>query len=376
MQPAKRETTMPETIPPRTNIERELVRIWETVFQRTPIGVREDFFDLGGSSVQAVRIFAEIEETFQKRLAISVIIGAPTIEQLAAELAPGKSRERAAYVVPIQSGGESPALFCIGGAERWRMVAKHLGAEQPVLGIDLEPGAAEQVRGTRAVEKLSRQLVSALFERQEQGPYFLCGYCRDGIFAYEMARQLKLYGHEVRLLALVETRNPAPRFKARVVNGLRRAASRAAVQARELYQLVNKRDGSRYVLARREQLKRWKLRIVSSVFPRSRLRARRSGRLSSGEILYVEACFYQPKPLLCPTVVFRSKDDPIMAGGDPYSGWRELLCGPTETHELPGDHEGIFREPSVRVLADKLRACLQNARQSETREYDVIMDGD
>jgi hypothetical protein len=68
----------PKTTPPRINLERELVRIWEQVFRHEPIGVREAFFDLGGTSGQAVRIFAQIDETFHKRLAISVIIGAPT----------------------------------------------------------------------------------------------------------------------------------------------------------------------------------------------------------------------------------------------------------------------------------------------------------
>jgi len=148
---------------------------------------------------------------------------------------------------------------------------------------------------------------------------------------------------------MIETRNPAPRLKARVVNGLRRCASRAVFQARELYQLVNTRRASPYLHARREQLRRVKLRLRSRIFRRGQLRSRRIGTANAAEILYVEACLYRPKPLLCPAAVFRCKDDPIMSGGDPYFGWRELLGGPTETHELPGDHEGIFREPNVRI---------------------------
>jgi len=63
-----------------------------------------------------------------------------------------------------------------------------------------------------------------------------------------------------------------------------------------------------------------------------------------------------------------------MSGGDPYFGWRELLGGPTETHELPGDHEGIFREPNVRILAEKLRVCLQNAQGSEAHSEVATSD--
>src|ERR1700689_2151307 len=110
---------MPETIPPRSNLERELVHIWEHVFQRAPIGVRDNFFDLGGTSAQAVRMFARIEEVVHQRLPLSLIFGAPTIERLAVSLLPGKCRDRKASVVPIQPGGEKPAFFCIGGGVLW-----------------------------------------------------------------------------------------------------------------------------------------------------------------------------------------------------------------------------------------------------------------
>jgi hypothetical protein len=47
---AKRGAILPEIIPQRTNLESELVRIWEHVFQCAPLGIQEDFLDLGGTS--------------------------------------------------------------------------------------------------------------------------------------------------------------------------------------------------------------------------------------------------------------------------------------------------------------------------------------
>ncbi len=354
----------PKPTAPQSTLEAELVRIWERAFHRAPIGTQDDFFDLGGTSVQAVRIFAQIEEVFHRRMAISTILGAPTIEQLAAALAPGKSRERNARVVSLQAEGERPAVFCIGGAYQWRAVAKYLGAEQPVFCIELETGAVERAKGPNPMEKLARQMVSVVSEQQSRGPYYLCGYCQDGLFAYEMARQLKLYGCEVGLLALVETRNPFPPLRARVASELRRVAWRLAFQADQLRRLARTRDARPYVRARREQLKRFKLRMLSRVSPGYWLRARQSGRVDMREFFDFSKCFSRPKPLACPTVLFRCAEWPILSGGDPYFGWRGLLTGPVETHELPGDHEGIFREPQVQALAAKLRACLQNAARA------------
>jgi thioesterase domain-containing protein len=367
---------MSEIITPRTNLEQELVRIWEQVLRRAPIGIQEDFFDLGGTSVQAARIFARIEETFHKRLPPSVIISASTIEQLAAALLPGKSREWKAYIVPIQSGGAKPALFCVGAGVSWRAVSEHLGPDQPVFSIELELGAVEKAKGPNPMEKLARHMVLALWEKQPRGPYYLCGYCQDGLFAYEVARQLTMYGLEVRLLALIETQNPFPHFRVRMVNGVRRNAMRLAFHVDQIRRLIRSREISEYVRNRRQRSKLFLLRMSSVVSPRFQLRVRQLCGVDGQEFLYLDSSFSKPKPLACPTAFFRCKDWPFMAAGDPYFGWREFLTGRSEVHEVPGDHEAMFREPSVRVLAEKLGGCLSNARQSETPSYDGLIGGD
>lgn len=365
---------LPETTPPRTNLEKELVRIWEQVLQQAPIGVRDDYFELGGTSVQAARIFAQIDELFHKRLPLSVILGAPTIEQLAALLLPDGSRDRKAYVVPIQSEGEKPILFCIGVGMVWHRVSEHLGPDQPVFGIELEPEAVEQMKGPNPIEKLARHMVSAVCKQQPRGPYYLCGYCQYGLFAYEVARQLMMYGKEVALLALVETRNPSPRFSIRLVSAVKRSAMRLAFQADQLYRLIGSGEISQYLRARRQQLKRFVLRMSSNVSFRFQLRVRQFGGVDPQEFPYLESSFSKPKPLSCPTAIFRCEDWPILSGGDPYFGWRELLTGRSETHELPGSHEKIFLEPNVRVLAAKLRVCLQSTSQVEATVYDLTVD--
>jgi hypothetical protein len=50
--------------------------------------------------------------------------------------------------------------------------------------------------------------------------------------------------------------------------------------------------------------------------------------------------------------------------------------GRSETYEIPGDHMGIFRDPSVGLLAEKLGSCLQKARGAGSPDFDVITDAD
>jgi amino acid adenylation domain-containing protein len=74
------------SLPPRDRLEEELVTIWEQTLGRTGIGIRDDFFDLGGYSMVATKVIQRIEETWAKRLPIIALFRAPTIEKLAALL--------------------------------------------------------------------------------------------------------------------------------------------------------------------------------------------------------------------------------------------------------------------------------------------------
>jgi thioesterase domain-containing protein len=366
---------MSETTPPRTNLEKELVRIWEQVLQRAPIGIRENFFDLGGTSVQALRVFARIEELVHQRLPLSLILGAPTIEQLALSLLPGKSRDRKAYVVPLQSEGEKPNFFCLGGGMIWRAVSEHLGSNQPVFNVGLESGAIGQIKASNSLETLARHAVSALCEKQPQGPYFLGGFCCDGVFAYEVARQLTMYGHEVGLLVLVEPFAPNEGLIARSSTWLRRMIFRVGFRFRELRQLEFG-DFPHYVRDRWTGLRRMMTDALSHGAARYHVLKNQSSSLDWDKIVFVAASSYKPKPLRCPTIIFHCKDWPMLSAGDPYFGWRNLLTGPCETYEVPGDHMGVFRNTSAGVLAEKLRVCLQNTKKVETHDFDMIMDVD
>jgi acyl carrier protein len=77
--------TLVEYIPPRDGTERKLVQLWEEVLGVRPISVTASFFDLGGRSVLAARLFTRMSRTFGKELPLSTLFRSPTVEQLANE---------------------------------------------------------------------------------------------------------------------------------------------------------------------------------------------------------------------------------------------------------------------------------------------------
>ncbi len=73
-----------EYVPPRDDLERELVAIWEENLDVRPIGIRDNFFDLGGHSLLFAYVIGRVYELSQGDLPLAtVFLNEPTIEQLA-----------------------------------------------------------------------------------------------------------------------------------------------------------------------------------------------------------------------------------------------------------------------------------------------------
>lgn len=71
---------------PRTPVEKVLALIWAEALRRKQIGIHDTFLDLGGQSLEAIDIIAEVQDTFQVKLSLRALIHSPTIAQLAETL--------------------------------------------------------------------------------------------------------------------------------------------------------------------------------------------------------------------------------------------------------------------------------------------------
>ena len=78
-----------------------------------------------------------------------------------------------------------------------------------LLGIHLPPADAGKLATPYTLEDIARALIVRMREVQADGPYYVAGWCVNGVIAYEIARQLTAQGHEVALLGLFDAQNPA-----------------------------------------------------------------------------------------------------------------------------------------------------------------------
>jgi acyl carrier protein len=86
-------------VAPRTRLEQALAEIWTGFLPVARVGVRDDFFDLGGHSLIATRIAARIRRDFGVALPLAVLFEEPTVERLALVL----EAEGAAFGRPGQA---------------------------------------------------------------------------------------------------------------------------------------------------------------------------------------------------------------------------------------------------------------------------------
>jgi amino acid adenylation domain-containing protein len=348
---------------PRTPREELLARIWATVLGMERVGIHDSFFDLGGHSLLAVRLFAALEKQSGRSLPLASLFRAPTIAKLADLLDTESEAPDWSPIVAIQPTGEAPPLFCIPGAGGnvlgFERLARHLGPDQPVYGIQARGLDGKQAPHTR-IEDMAACYLRALREVQPHGPYFLIGHSSGGLVAFEMARQLQAQDQEVGLVALLDGfadsySMPLPA----------RLARRARIQLRRIWRnargfsQVRGWDRLDYIgrktrnLARQGKSRMWQaLAIRDEGQMRDALRdVEESARLAESR--------YVPQVYAGRVTLFRAAQR--SPDHDPQEGWKEIAAGGVDVHDVPGAHLSILSEPNVGILAKELKVCMQAA---------------
>ena len=194
-------------------LERELVRIWEATLGVQSIGLDDNFFDLGGTSLLAVALFARIEEVFGEPVPLATIFQAPTVGGLARAIRERSWLRQDTRLAPIRRGGDRPPIFAVpgigGDSVTYVDLARHLGAEQPFYGLQAR-GLDGRTAPFTHLPEMAAHYLEQVRTQQPSGPYALLGTCMGGVVAFEMAQQLTARGERVRLLALVDTWPPVP----------------------------------------------------------------------------------------------------------------------------------------------------------------------
>ena len=350
-------------VPPRTPIEERLAALWRQTLRLDRIGIRDNFFDSGGDSLSAAILIMVIGQALGVELVIGDLFEAPTIEALAG-LVGVTSGSRRSRLVRVQPAGGRPPFFCIGAGPTMRALGMRLAPDQPFLSPQYPD--FERLPHPCRLEDIAAHHLATIRAEQPEGPYYLGGWCVDGLVAYEVGRQLRAQGQEVGLVVLFDVPSPVPPgdgARSRAAAGKAAdLAEKLRLHARVLGQL-RWRAMPNYVVGRVRAVARLINRKALQLHYGVRLRLKMPAVVRNElAVQHRAAQLYQPMPSDCPLLVVRRTLRPGGRQRDAKAGWDQLAMGPLDVVEIPGDHRDMFLEPQVATTAAALDAALREAQ--------------
>ncbi|MEP6907562.1 MAG: amino acid adenylation domain-containing protein [Pseudoxanthomonas sp.] len=347
-------------IGPRYEVESFLCEQWNRLLRRDDIGVDDDFFELGGYSLLAVRMFVELHERYGVDLPLATLIERPTIAALA-EMLPRPSQAIAAAaqsigehavrewrpLVTLRKGDARPPIFLFhavgGNVLNYMPLLETLDPLQSVFGLQ-SAGLDGYREPSASIEEMADLYVAEIMTVDPQGPYMLAGGSMGGLLALEVGRRLVEYGHEVAMLAMFDTYGPdmAGTALLRRFNPQRwwkAYFDMGSDERRDFWRRMQVRLGGTLFVRIREWF------AGGSELPQQDARLRRVEMANHRALAR-----YVPKRYEGNMQLFRTSNR--HAGDDGALGWRRWIAGNIEIVELPGRHNDFIDQPE---LAAQLR---------------------
>lgn len=363
---------------PRDHLEVQVQSIWEEVLGTDGFGIRDDFFDLGGDSLQALKMALMVEEATGRSVNLANLPTELTIELLADAVEASERQDWQRPILEVQATGTAPPVyFCHGaigsGGFFCRALAKNFGPDQPFFAIPphgLDGGAFPQT-----IEAMAADRVRALREHQPDGPYRLGGFCWGGYVALEMARELQAQGAEVDALLLIDSDPQDIGAMRPVRRAIHRVGSLLSLseatelswfrECRRIARVWNHPNGAigvvKYPFRRIYRKLFGGARAADARIAEQHLSDIPAGlaRRSRFPIYHRIVQNYVPERYSGKVVVFQSSDVRKQQTADPSTGWRDITSD-IEVHAIVGDHQTCVTK-HVDDLAGKMRAYLGQA---------------
>jgi amino acid adenylation domain-containing protein len=367
----------PEGNDARTDLESRIATIWRRLLRTDRIGIQDDFFASGGTSLLAVQTAIQLQDALSRPVSVGDLFSFPTIAGLARAL---EQRSPAGGVsdllVAIRPGDTSPPIIfppdIAGDVAVLDGIRAALPAERPLYAIQDHNDSPR----ARSIEAMASDYCRAVRLRWPSQPIHLAGYSFSGILAYEMARQLSAERHPIGLLAIIDTgpggavhgsaRERARAFWEFVQNVPRwihedliraswdEAPSRLRRSSAKLIkQLFNFGRGARFTPA------------ANDIFDLTGWSASRRSQVDFN-LRALENFIYRPYGGRL--MLFRAHARPLFHALTRDAGWGPIVRD-LKIVDVPGNHVTITRSPRVEALSAAFIAALEDCERPPGGQY-------
>jgi amino acid adenylation domain-containing protein len=345
---------------PRDVIEQQITELWQNTLGIPRISLRANFFSLGVGSLAALRLITKMNRTYAMDLGLASLISASNIESIAELVRNRFAPNTASSLGPIQPVGSRTPLFIVhgvgGNVVNFYGLSQRMGADQPVYGIQsqaLVSGAPALIR----LKDMASLYLADVRKVQPHGPYKFLGYSFGGTVVLEMAHQLRATGEEVSLIGMLDAKTKHYDEELTRSRGLQGQAAHRVNRFTGNIKSLTLKGLTAYIW---DKLKTRAVRYSCAAAAKLNMTRVPAFMKSAYDINHVAIQNYELRPIDAHLILFRAEEQDHAAGSYEL-GWKDIFRGGIEVHDLTGDHERIFLEPNIEVLASSLRACLQKS---------------
>jgi acyl-coenzyme A synthetase/AMP-(fatty) acid ligase/thioesterase domain-containing protein/O-antigen/teichoic acid export membrane protein/acyl carrier protein len=326
-------------VPPEPGLEHDVAEAWSTVLKLDAVGRTENFYALGGDSLNVQQMIATVGSRLGVKLTASDLAGAPTVAQFADVIGAkrtGGTGTRGPRVAPTTvllrppTDSTTHTLFCFAGAGASALsfvpLVERIARDVAVVAFQAQ-GLENRAFPDWTVGRAARRHLADLLALQPRGPYTLVGHSLGAFVALDVANRLETLGHDVESVTLLD-----PFLPPRTVREARRTLS--GVRST----LLEQTPADLSSLWRRRL---WlPLAGIADGTPEEKVEALREVGVRVGRL-------HRPRPYHKRTLLllssFNHDDDRV---------WPRILTGDLTVERIHCDHDSVVREPHVGRVAD------------------------
>ncbi|SDZ22918.1 thioesterase domain-containing protein, partial [Thermoactinomyces sp. DSM 45892] len=349
-------------VAPRDHIEFKLVKIWQDLLSVDEVSITDDFFSIGGHSLLAIKLLAQIKNEFDKEIEVSSLFQNTILEKLASLIRQKTSSEKSSGLTINLQESEKDPFFCIhpagGTVFCYIKLAKVLESNCSFYGIQ-SPYLEMDPINEKSLKEICSIYVGEIKRKQPKGPYKIGGWSAGGIIAYEIARQLLEQGEEVSLLALMDSDFSSFRHEITEEDAIIQIAQAIFKDSWEKVkeELKDKDIDTMYEYMLNEAK-------AQELFPPDTERERIE-RLAKAAFFNTKMLTDQKLDSYPNEVIYFNAEE----GKDLSIEWSEVLKDKIKIYNIPGSHMDMMDSPAVELIAEKL------AQEIELAQKEVIPNG-
>lgn len=353
-------------IDPRDQNESKMLNIWKQVLDIPEISIDDNFFDLGGQSLIAVELIAEVEKAFQIKMPISILFKYPTIETLVKNLSIKELKFKS--LIPIKETGTKMPLYIVAGDGiniiNFKNLANNLDAEQPVyslqpIGIDNKDEIKEET-----IEEIAEKYVTELMLHNSSRKFAISGHSFGGYVAVEIKKQLEEKGCIVSMFGIFDTDANNILYKKDLKKNLGKKIKRQIPK----YIFILKsffKDPLNTIKYQRLLFVKARKKLIQKFGITNKIEDVGFESVLSliGKNNEIALKKYQMNPFKGKLHLFKANERLYFIDDSKYLGWSSLASDGVMVYEIPGDHNTIFHEPNVKILANKIQNILDQSNK-------------